>query len=67
MLAMRTTEDPAASVARKPDERSWCCSCGPLIRHLVDKPVHDTVVREGESRDRLSAVPQDTLTGGDSC
>ena len=42
-------------VPRKPAERSRCCSCGPLIRYLVDKPVHDTFACEGEAGGRLSA------------
>ena len=36
-------------------ERWPCCSCGPLIRYVVDKRVHDTFACEGESGDRLSA------------
>ena len=49
--------------SRKPADRSQCCSCGPLIRYLVDKPVHDTFACEGESGDRLSAFPAGYVDG----
>ena len=63
MLVMRTTEDPADSVARKPAERWWCCICGPLIRYLVDKQVHDTFACEGKSGDGLGALSAGYVDG----
>jgi hypothetical protein len=50
-------------VSRKPVERSRCCSCGPLIRDLVDKLEHDTFACEGESGGRLSALSAGYVDG----
>jgi hypothetical protein len=49
--------------SRKPAERSRCCSCGPLMRYLVDKLVHDTFASEGESGGRLSALSAGYVDG----
>ena|SRR5919107_1409547 len=50
-------------VPRKPAERSRCCSCGPLIRYVVDEPVHDTFACEGESGATLSAFSAGYVDG----
>jgi hypothetical protein len=44
-------------------EQWRCCSCGQLIRYLVDKPVHDTFACEGETGSRLSAFSAGYVDG----